>query len=237
VRGWRELLAALGFASSINEGVSSMGRLIRRHVSYANVVATMALVFAMGGTAIAAKHYLVNSTRQINPKVLKALKGNTGKTGATGPQGTLGPTGPQGTLGKEGQRGPVGPFPATLPTGQTLTGTYYLGSTDPGTNYAIDQISFQYRLAAAPQAHFIAVTGTPPSQCPGSAENPKAEPGNLCIYENESVGEAASSFAIYSPMNKEGVKEGTSPFGVAIEINAAGGGPFWSDGTWAVTAL
>jgi hypothetical protein len=40
---------------------------IRKHLSYANIVATLALVFAMGGSAIAAKHYLINSTRQINP--------------------------------------------------------------------------------------------------------------------------------------------------------------------------
>ena len=46
---------------------------IRRQLSYANVVATMALVFAMGGSAIAAKHYLINSTKQISPKVLKAI--------------------------------------------------------------------------------------------------------------------------------------------------------------------
>ena len=38
---------------------------IRKHLSYANVVATFALVFAMGGSAIATKHYLITSTKQI----------------------------------------------------------------------------------------------------------------------------------------------------------------------------
>ena len=33
---------------------------IRRHLSYANVTATMALVFAMSGSALAAKRYLIN---------------------------------------------------------------------------------------------------------------------------------------------------------------------------------
>jgi len=51
---------------------------IRRHLSYANVVATMALVFAMSGTAMAGKHYLINSTSQIKPSVLKTLKASTG---------------------------------------------------------------------------------------------------------------------------------------------------------------
>lgn len=77
----------------------------RRHLNYANVVATLALVFAMSGGALAAKHYLINSTKQINPKVLKKLKGNAGKTGATGPGGVAGALGKEGAQGKEGPPG------------------------------------------------------------------------------------------------------------------------------------
>jgi hypothetical protein len=47
---------------------------MRKHLSYANVVATLALVFAMSGGALAAKHYLLNSVGQINPRVLKSLR-------------------------------------------------------------------------------------------------------------------------------------------------------------------
>jgi hypothetical protein len=51
---------------------------IRRHLTYANVTATLALVFAMSGGALAAKHYLLSSTRQISPGVLKSFaKKNT----------------------------------------------------------------------------------------------------------------------------------------------------------------
>lgn len=51
---------------------------IRKPLSHANIVATLALVFAMGGSAIAANRYLSNSTRRINAKVLKSLvKTNT----------------------------------------------------------------------------------------------------------------------------------------------------------------
>jgi hypothetical protein len=46
---------------------------MRRHINYANVVATLALVFAMSGGALAAKHYLVTKTNQISPKVLKSF--------------------------------------------------------------------------------------------------------------------------------------------------------------------
>jgi hypothetical protein len=81
---------------------------LRRHLSYANVVATLALVFAMSGGALAAKHYLINSTKQINPKVLKKLRGNTGKTGGQGLPGTQGPGGTQGKEGLQGKGGPQG---------------------------------------------------------------------------------------------------------------------------------
>jgi hypothetical protein len=76
---------------------------VRKRITYANVAATLALVFAMSGGALAAKHYVITSTKQINPKVLRALKGKTGATGATGANGT---PGPQGKEGKEGKEGP-----------------------------------------------------------------------------------------------------------------------------------
>jgi hypothetical protein len=81
---------------------------LQRRLTYANVAATLALVFAMTGGAVAAKHYLVNSTKQINPKVLRRLEGRTGHGGATGPTGAagaagaIGPGGPAGPVGKEG---------------------------------------------------------------------------------------------------------------------------------------
>ncbi|TMK99036.1 MAG: collagen-like protein [Actinobacteria bacterium] len=89
----------------------------RRHLNYANVTATLALVLAMSGGALAAKHYLINSTKQISPKVLKALRGKAGKAGPTGNAGATGKEGPAGkdgrdgapgATGKEGTRGPEG---------------------------------------------------------------------------------------------------------------------------------
>ena len=63
---------------------------MRRRFTYANVAATLALVFAMSGGAVAASHYLINSTKQINPKVLRTLRGARGATGATGSSGATG---------------------------------------------------------------------------------------------------------------------------------------------------
>lgn len=81
----------------------------RRYLSYANVTATLALVFAMSGGALAATHYLIKSKKQISPKVLKQLKGNKGATGKTGATGAPGPAGQAGAPGAAGKEGPQGP--------------------------------------------------------------------------------------------------------------------------------
>jgi hypothetical protein len=82
---------------------------LRKHLSYANIVATLALLFAMSGGALAANHYLINSTKQINPKVLKKLRGNAGKSGASGQAGATGQPGAPGAVGATGHEGARGP--------------------------------------------------------------------------------------------------------------------------------
>jgi hypothetical protein len=105
---------------------------IPRRLSYANVAATLALFFAMSGGALAAKHYLISSTKQLSPKVLKALKGHDSGHGATGPQGpkgepgTPGPkgeTGPKGGKGESGSKGSTGATGATGPASTELWAT------------------------------------------------------------------------------------------------------------------
>lgn len=99
-----------------------------RHLNYANVMATFALVFAMSGGALAAKHYLINSTKQINPKVVKKLTGATGRTGAKGVTGVTGPAGANGAIGAigpagpEGKQGPSNAFSAFHDAAITLAG-------------------------------------------------------------------------------------------------------------------
>lgn len=78
---------------------------MRRRLSYANVAATLALVFSMSGGAIAARHYLITSTQQIKPSVLRKLHGATGARGATGATGSAGAAGPRGETGSTGPKG------------------------------------------------------------------------------------------------------------------------------------
>lgn len=81
---------------------------MRRRMTYANVAATIAMFFALSGGAYAAGKYLITSTKQISPKVLKSLKGNSGKAGAAGAAGATGPAGPTGPAGAIGATGAKG---------------------------------------------------------------------------------------------------------------------------------
>jgi hypothetical protein len=81
---------------------------LRSRLSYANVIATLALVFAMSGGALAASKFLITSTKQIKPSVLAQLKGRNGNNGAAGAQGPVGPQGPQGAPGANGKDGAPG---------------------------------------------------------------------------------------------------------------------------------
>ena len=76
---------------------------VRRRLTYANVVATLALLFAMSGGALAASHYLITSTSQISPTVLKQLRGRAGPKGPKGANGVQGPAGSPGAQGPAGQ--------------------------------------------------------------------------------------------------------------------------------------
>ncbi len=153
---------------------------IRRHMSYANVAATFALVFAMSGGALAASHYLITSTKQIKPSVLASLKGKAGANGAPGAQGPAGangtgiagPAGPTGGTGKEGPEGKEGHegkqgepgkngetgFTETLPSGKTETGTWSdeLGAVEREAAVSISfPIPLAHALASKFSVHFV----------------------------------------------------------------------------------
>jgi hypothetical protein len=80
----------------------------RLRLTPSTVIATLALVFAMTGGAYAAGKYLVTSTKQIKPSVLKQLQGKAGPAGAAGAVGPAGAAGPAGPTGPAGAAGPAG---------------------------------------------------------------------------------------------------------------------------------
>ncbi len=161
-----------------------MFQAIRTRINAPTVVAVLALVFAMTGGAYAAKKYLITSTGQIKPSVLKQLQGKAGKAGANGtagaagaagpagPQGPGGPQGPQGPKGETGEKGETGPkgedgttgFTETLPSGKTLKGEWSVND-DPapgGFTHETTAVSFGIPLASVPQAHYLREDGKEP---------------------------------------------------------------------------
>jgi len=125
-----------------------------RRFTYANVAATLALVFSMSGGALAASHYLINSTRQINPKVLKKL---TGKTGAAGKPGAPGATGKEGPQGKEGPAGAAATklFAVVSANAEIVRGSGALSAVKVGTGKYI--VKFNANIT---QCAFFANVGT-----------------------------------------------------------------------------
>lgn len=103
--------------------VNGKHRLRVPRASYANVAATVALVFALGaGTAFATHHYLISSTKQIKPSVIKKLHGKAGKAGVAGPIGATGPTG-IGATGPTGQINHLVQWNATVATAGASAGS------------------------------------------------------------------------------------------------------------------
>jgi hypothetical protein len=80
------------------------------------VVACIALIAALGGTAFAAKGALTGKQKKEVEKIAKKF---AGKPGAAGAQGPAGPQGPVGANGKDGANGSPGATGPTGPTGKT----------------------------------------------------------------------------------------------------------------------
>jgi hypothetical protein len=136
-----------------------MFRGLHRHISYANIVATMALVFAMGGTAIAAKHYLITSTKQIRPSVLKSLTGRAGLKGTTGAQGVPGTPGKEGTAGKEGKEGAQGAAGSAVAYARVeANGTLDTAASRNITSVTLSLITGVYCITPSVPVHNVTVS-------------------------------------------------------------------------------
>jgi hypothetical protein len=111
----------------------------RLHLSPATVIAGLALVFAMTGGAYAAKKYLITSTKQISPSVLKSLQGKAGAAGANGAQGPAGPQGQAGAPGKDGANGKDGTNGKDGKDGVSVASTAFEGSKEPAGEPCAEQ--------------------------------------------------------------------------------------------------
>ncbi len=205
-----------------------------KRLSYANVTATLALVFAMSGGALAANHYLISSTKQISPKVLKKLKGNAGHTGArgsTGATGAAGATGPKGETGATGPTGEAGLSAlATLPAGDTESGVI-APVNNPASGYIVGTVTFPVPIPQKiEESHVVFTTATGTTHCSGQGQ---ADAGYLCIYIVNSGNVNTPTTYMYEGEQNPGVgKDGFAAFWPVT----SGGAEAWAEGTWTVTA-
>ena len=221
---------------------------IRQRLSYANVMATMALFVALGGTSYAAvqlskgevkrKHLAKNSvvSKKVKNGSLKATDFKPGElvAGAPGPIGPAGPAGPQGPKGDQGVQGakgdtgdigPAGPFPNALPSGKTIMGVYDMeGTAAAAGGLLTSDISFLYPVEGSLSRVYVK-SGATHVSCTGTAANPTAPAGFLCVYEASDTNASSSRGLNFGRKHGEG-----------LYVFSAGSGYFGAWGSWAVTA-
>ena len=159
------------------------------------VLGVIACIIALSGTAIAALPGLNSKQKKEVKKIAKQFA-TPGPQGPAGSQGAPGAAGKDGTAGKSGERGEKGePGEAGvcslsntscfLPPGATVTGNWAV--SQQGANLALVAISYPLRVQGEIHFNFINGSGEAEeygsaSNCPGTAEEPKANAGNLCVY-------------------------------------------------------
>jgi hypothetical protein len=185
--------------------------ILRHRMGIPGILAVLALVMAMAGGAWAAKKYVITSTKQIKPSVLKQLQGKAGAPGLPGAAGAVGAKGADGAPGKDGvsvttknassEDCPEGGTEFTSASGTSVVcngeegspwtagGTLPSGATETGvfagtsTENQLTAIPISFSLPVVPAPEPILVKGASATGCPGLVGGvPTADPGKLCLY-------------------------------------------------------
>jgi collagen triple helix repeat protein len=181
-----------------------------RRPSGSMVIAIMALVLAMGGSAVAASVITSKQikdgtiqTKDLSKKALKALKGKIGATGATGAPGPAGPQGPQGAQGVQGLKGD---------TGARGPSDVYSAADDTGAG-DFDSIS-----VTVPEGQYLATAK--------SEYSSNAEDWIFCGVSSDTDPDSSHSDTSYGFANEDGTSTGdynTLPNQQVFNIPAGGG--------------
>jgi hypothetical protein len=218
---------------------------LKAQLSPALVISMIALFVSLGGAGYAAVSVtgkdvknssltgkdVKNSSLTTSDVKNKSLLANDFKSGQL-PQGAQGP---QGLQGGKGDTGAAGPFPDELQSGKTLRGTYaidYMAAAPGAAQRA--SIPFIFTLASAPTANLRAPAAASTPDCPGSAANPQAAPGNLCVYQ--ALRDNVSTDCIAEVTTASSSCDQSDKFGTGVFTTATAAGRVENRGSWAVTA-
>ena len=203
---------------------------LRPRLTYANVMATIAVFIALGGASYAAIKLPKNSVgaKQLKKNSVTSAKVTNNSLQAVDFRKDQLPKGEQGPKGDKGPRGEPGPLAETLPSGKTERGFYgFASNRAEGSNIyePATSISYPIPLTFSPAIHEVPEFGSPTAECPGNEEEPTAAPGNLCIYEGRADG------------GLEAEKDTTNGrLGVLLLFDVPEGHGYEFYGSWAVTA-
>lgn len=236
---------------SHREGLKTMFSKFNDRFGVPGVIAVIALVFAMFGGAYAASSGGLNPKQKKEvKKIAKQFAGQDGAPGAQGPKGDTGSQGPEGEQGPKGDPGEDGTFSTEpLPSGETLTGVWSAAG-NVTEDISLEAISFPIKVSPAPTVYLQvpslgaavkAAPGTPfafpgdalteeqfEAVCTGSAAEPKASKGTVCVYVGSATNNATGLAELVAYL------VGPSSYGVSIPAKFSGKGTM--RGTWAVTA-
>jgi hypothetical protein len=181
------------------------------HVSIAlGVIA--ALAFAVPALGV---------TQSVKKAIRKEVARQIGKA--------IGPAGQRGLQGLQGPQGDPAQYPQTLPSGRTEIGVFATRfRAAAGSSPGDASISFPIPLAAAPTPSFGGSAG-----CTGTAANPTAPPGQLCVYFGQSVNlESVENDLV----NSAGAFGSADRQGAILDVVSGNSGDTIARGSWAVTA-
>jgi hypothetical protein len=197
---------------------------MRGKLTYANVMATIAVFIALGGAGYAA---------------VKLPKGSVGarqlKRGAVTPaklspaaKPRRGPVGPAGATGPPGPKGEPGPAVSVLSGGKSESGAW--GTAGAMGNFMVEAIDFSPDLPGpvpATNTHFL-TEGTTTAVCPGPG---RSAPGQLCFY-----GQFEADTAFVEFESPTGAGAGIAdPSGVVLILRPTASSGF-ARGSWTYTA-
>jgi hypothetical protein len=224
---------------------------LRSKLTYANVMATIAVFFVLTGIGFAVAKLPKKSvgvkqlkngavhTKKIHKDAVNASKIKSSAVGrseiASGAVSTSEISNQAVTRSKIADS--AIPLLGTLRTGQTLRGSFDIGSSGSVAENSIGAVSYQFPLnnaPSAPQANILDVQANPSANtasCPGvsggNQQTPNAAAGQLCIYINGKTNlDGTTPLSISS----------SSRLGFGLKATSAAGGSYEATGFWAVTA-